>query len=126
MDNRERFILSLNAILVLFPLAWVSMLWSASYRASQHIGRFPIPGRDDPKWIAPNDKFYHGMLDALWHWQLIVGMAALMGFVLLCVNLPKHLERKRYGIILLLLLPVALLLTTIFLDPGRRVEWFID
>lgn len=126
MKLREWLLFSVHSLCALCPIVWVGTLWALSARASAHIGHFPRPSLDDPKWIAPHDKVYHGMLNALWDTQEILLGATLLAMILMCVMFRRYNKRAQLAIVTLMFMAAGAFVCTFFFDVGSRMEWFID
>jgi len=102
-------------------LPWVTIasLYLFAGVAAFELGHWPIPSRDDPKYIDVQ-VFYHAVAycAVTMVWSVPIVLAA--GVVLLRKRIPV-----RKGL-LILLTGWAAILVQLFLDPGRLFIWYVD
>lgn len=124
MENRNLrlFLDSTLGFYSLVPLGLLSALYSFVIRARFELGRWPTPMQPDPKSLSFPTAGTH-MDTVFW-----LGVASLGCFLpwLLTVCIRKQMIPRSRKLLALLVVPWALLLTVLFLDPGKYVEWFLD
>lgn len=104
------------------PLQALAALNLFSLRAARHLGRWPRPLLDDPKFIGPGDGLM-GALYALSGWMIAWGVVSLAVFpVLLIIAWKRYSRPARWGVTALYVGSLVLFR----LDPGDRLAWFAD
>lgn len=102
-------------------LPWVTIaaLYLFAGAATYELGHWPIPSRDDPKYIDM-DVFYHAVAYGAVAMVWTVPLVLVAGVVLRLKRVPV-----RSGLLMLLTGWCAVLIQ-LFLDPGRLFIWYMD
>lgn len=122
--NSRRALLNIVAVLhhlcAFAPLLIIAHLYIFSWRVSTVIGHWPRPSLDDPKYIPDF------LSNALYNFTYFLIMFAAVGLVGL-LGFPWIVRRKYSLLWSLALIGIYIIgWIVIRLDPGDRINWFMD
>jgi hypothetical protein len=115
-------LLILHHALAIVPWLPTVGLWAMSWIATLHIGHWPQPWLDDPKFIVSGDPLYDLLYEAIGP-LMLASCGSLLPFLLLTALVHRAYPRIWVAALVVL----ALLGVVIFwLDPGERMTWYLD
>lgn len=117
----------------LYPLLWYGLAHQLAWSASLELGRWPIPSRDDPKFIpglVPAQHTVLMLLLTLWPVLALLGLLATLGQAAeraLRGRAPGTSSPLAIGLRALLLLATQIGFVVLArTDPGGVVAWLFD
>lgn len=112
----------IHGVAAVLPLTLMAALYLLSWRAMQLIGHWPVPWKDDPKFLGGGDTFYEMLLVLINPLLLAAMIAPSIWLTLMAVLWRRYGWGRRVALTLALVAGIAVFA----LDPSRRMMWWMD
>ncbi len=104
------------------PLAAVAVVNLAAWRAAVKLGHWPVPWRDDPKCIVPNDVLLQVLYPSVYFLLLVALISPFVFPILMVVHRGTSPGLSRWMMAMIFVIGWVLFK----LDPGAGLTWFLD
>lgn len=110
------------------PIVWILFFYALAFRATFLLQALPVPMVNDPKGIGYNDTTYTFLLNLiLFKFDEQYLLVSCIAWALIHMRVKKKFDAKLVKFLLTIFsVGFALCLFTVFGNPFRLFEWYLD
>jgi hypothetical protein len=121
-EFKLKLVVVIHHVVAFVPLLLMGGAYLSSWRAEALIGRWPRPMLDDPQFAIPDDWLYSLLFQSTC--LLFLGSLAALAIFPVLTSALWHRHPRLWTAFLIAIFVAGWAL--IGLDPGERIEWFMD